>query len=255
MIFLANNLVLDADLSVISGGENSQFPLSNIQHSHTTKVFRSTGNTSEILIDLHITHLVDSFALVGSTTDGIGTTGVTLYGSATDDFTSSTPINIDLSPEHNFGFKLFDAGGSFRFWKIVLTGTAGYCELSNIYLGAKTELEDNDISGPTFGYSQNDNSKISSNTYGQKFIDIGNTISTLSGTVKYANSTEFDILNNIYRDHGESAPLWFLTYPNGCFITDAEFIFSGYFYFSKAFDWKSSGPGFFDVTLNLTEAT
>lgn len=253
--FLTNNLALDADVSVLSGGENSQFPLSNIQHTHTTKVFRSTSNTSEILIDLHVTTLIDSFAMVGSTTEGIGVTTVTLYASATTDFSGSTPITIDISPDHNFGFKLFDAGGSYRFWKISMSATAGYCELSKIYLGPKTQLIDNTLSGPTFSYSRKDNSKISVNSYGQRFIDMGNTLDTLSGTVKYADSSEFDTLNNIYRDHGESTPLWFITDPDGTICTDSEFLFSGYFYITKSFDWKSSGPGVFDVNIVLGEAT
>lgn len=252
--FLTDNRTLDASLSVLTGGENSQFPLSNIQHAHTTKVFRSTSNTSEILIDLKATQMIDAFAMVGSTTEGIGVTTVTIYGSATTDFTGSTPRVVTLSPEHNFGFKLFNAGNSFRFWKVKLTNTAGYCELSNIYLGSKTQLADNNLSRDTFLYKQEDQAKITSNLYGQRFIDKTNTLMSLSGVIKLCTVSEFETLNALYTAHGEAEPLWFLLDPDGCMATGSEFLFSGYFYFDKAFTWKSSGPSLYDVGINLGEA-
>ncbi len=253
MTFLSNNYTDEADFSIISGGEEAQFPVENIQHPFTTKVFRSTSDVSEILIDLHITTSIDSFAVVGSTIDGIGFTTATLYGSPTVDFTASTPIEIDLSAEHNFGFKLFDVA-VFRFWKLELTNTAGFCEVSNIYIGKKTEISDNAISVDSFSYSQNDNSNISKNEYGQKFIDVRNTIMSLGGTVKYANSSEFETLNDIHVYHGKHTPIWFILDPDGTMSNNSQYLFSGYFHFAKDFNWKSSGPRLFDITIELEEA-
>ena len=255
LTFLSDNLVLDSGLSVISGGENSQFPLINIQHPFTTKTFRSTSNTSEILVDLKITQSVDAFAIVGSSIEGLGVTTVTLYGSGTTDFTGATPITVDLSPEHNFGFKLFDAGGSFRFWKVELTNTAGFCELSNIYLGQKTQLLENTLSRDSFRYTQKDNANIRTNTYNQRFIDKKNTVVSLSGEIKFATSDEFDTLNGIYTTHGETEPVWFILDPDDCISTNSKFLFSGYFYITKAFNWRTSGPALFDVQIFLEEAT
>lgn len=253
LTFLTDNLVLNSDVSVLTGGENAQYPVKNIKHEHTTQTFRSTSNTSEILVDLKATESIDAFAMVGSTVDGVGVTTVTLYGSGTTDFSSSTPITVDISHEHNFGFKLFDAG-SYRFWKLELTNTAGYCELSNIYLGSKTQLIENNLSIGTFRYEQADNASVSTNSYGQRFIDKLNTLTSLSGTIKSALSSEFELLNQIYTRHGETEPLWVIADPEGNLSSGSEYLFSGYFYFDRAFTWKSSGPNLYDVNINLGEA-
>ena len=117
LTFMSDNRMLDADLSMVVGTENTQFPLTNIALDFTTKVFRSNETAVEILVDLKNTTLVDSFCMVGSSIDGIGIGDMSIQGSGSTDFSGATVIDIDINAAFNFGFKLFDAGGSFRFWK------------------------------------------------------------------------------------------------------------------------------------------
>tara|TARA_Y100001936_G_C16091405_1_gene686520 strand:- start:3195 stop:3971 length:777 start_codon:yes stop_codon:yes gene_type:complete len=255
LTFLSDNRVLEASLSMITGTENAQFPLENIQHDFTTKVFRSNEDTVEILVDLKQSVAIDSFAVVGSSVTGLGFGDVSIYGSLSTNFTGSTEVSVDVSAEHNFGFKLWNAGGSFRYWKIVINNTGGdYVELSNLYLGIRTEVT-NGLDLNSFKYSQVDNSKIKMNDYGQRFIDSFNKTKLLSGQIKFLNKQEFDTINNLYIQHGKSIPIWVIVDPDGVMASDGEYLFSGYFYFTKDLSYASAGPFLYNVELSFSEAT
>jgi hypothetical protein len=249
--FLDENLLLKANLTLLSGVADAQFPLSNIKHPFTTKVFRSSSTTVEILIDLQTIQNVDIVAIKGSSVSGIGFNTATVEGSATLMF-AGTPTSIEVSSMHNFAFSNLTSSPN-RYWKFTFTG-GDYVELSNIFIGKKTQLMDNSLS-IGFSYSKNTNSVISRNSYGQKFIDTFNSVDVLSGDIKLVNNVEFDQLNNIHINHGEHTPLWFLLDSSSDMgITDSKFLFSGYFYM-KDLVWRSVAPGLYDVTLSLEEAT
>lgn len=254
LTIMNDNLFLNASLSMIVGTENSQFPLTNMQHDFTTKTFRSNENSIEILVDLQSTIDVDSFAIVGSSVTGLGLTSLSIYGSATTDFTGATEIVVDLSSEHNFGFNLFSTQ-SFRYWKIEATSAGSYVEISNLFLGERTELTNNGLDMSSFTYATADNSNISSNRYGQRFIDSYNKIKEVSGTIRYANKAELDTLDDIWLQNGRSIPLWVMVDPDDCIITDGKYKMSGYFYFTKDVSFRSSGPSLFDLNIDLGEAT
>ena len=256
LTFLSDNRVLEANLSMITGTENTQFPLSNIMNDFTTKVFRSNEDNVELLVDLQSTVAIDSFAIVGSSVNGLGLGDISIYGSLSTDFTGATEIDIDINANHNFGFKLFTPDASYRYWKIVVNNTGGsYVEISNFYLGIKTEFANNGISTESFKYTDIDNSKTVKNKYGQRFIDQYNKIKSLSGTMKYVNATEFDELNNLYIQNRRSTPLWIIVDPEGCMANDSEWIFSGYVYFDADLKWSLVAPALYNVSLKFSEGT
>lgn len=249
-IFLAENLVDTATLSIVSGTADAQYPVTNIAHDFSTKVFRSTGTSCSILIDTLAVNAVDYIAIRGSQIDGLGFTTATIEGSATTTF-SGTPVSIDISAANNFAFKSLTSS-SLRYWKLVLTGSS-YVEVSNIYLGLKTQMSDNNIN-LGWSYKQLTNNKVSTNNFGQRFIDTYGFTKTIQGDIKYANATEFDQLNNIQLSNGENKPIWFLLdSTNAMSVTDSKYLFSGMFYMSDL-TWKSVAPSLFDVNVTLTEA-
>lgn len=251
IMFLDKNLMLNSNLSILSGTEDAQFPLSNVKHVFTTKVFRSQSNSVSILIDLKTIQACDIVAIKGSSVDGIGFTSATIEGSPTLVF-AGTPINIDISSIHNFAFKEFESTPC-RYWKLTLNG-GDYVELSNLFLGSKTQMMDNSLS-IGFSYTRNTNNKVVKNAYGQRFTDTYNTVDVLTGEIKLVNDVEFDQLNELHINKGENEPLWFLLDSKGDLgISESEFLFSGYFYM-KDFVWKNIAPGLYDVNLSLEEAT
>ena len=255
LTFLPDNRVIGSTLSMVVGTENAQFPLTNIEKDFTTKVFRSNETTIEILVDLQATATIDAFAIVGSSSTGMGFTTINIRGSGSTDFSGSSVISIDVSAEHNFGFKLF-TGVAFRFWKLTITRSSGsFIELSNIYLGSKTQLDQNGFSSASFSYVNRSNARISRNRFGQKFIDRYNNINEVSGDIEFANSAEFDAINAIYLQHGTTTPLWVIPDPDSVLATEGKFIFSGYYYLQNNPEWQSVTTGLFNTSITLTEAT
>ncbi len=252
LTFLSENLVDDATLSIVTGVENAQFPLTNMQSPFTTKIFRSTGNTVEVLIDNLVTQPVDSIAVVGHSVDGLGFTVMELRGSATTDFSGSTLITVDLNEENNFGFKFFTEA-SFRFWKITLTGNGSFAELSNIFLGKRTDFTQNAISIDSFSYQNEDNAKVRINRYGQRYIDKVNDLKVIKGSIKFLNQSEFDSLNDIFNRHGKTEPIWLITDSNGGSATDGEFLFSLYGYFSRREAFSASGFGIYSSRIAVEQ--
>lgn len=255
LTFLPDNRLIGSTLSMVVGTENAQFPLTNIEKDFTTKVFRSNETTVEILVDLQATATIDAFAIVGSSSTGMGFTTMSIQGSGSTDFSGSDVIPIDVSAEHNFGFSLF-TGVAFRFWKLTITRSSGsFIELSNFYLGSKTQLTQNGFASSSFTYVNISNARISHNRFGQKFIDRYNNVKALAGDIEFCNSAEFDAIDAVFIQHGTTTPLWVITDPTGVLATDGEFIFSGYFYLEDHPEWQGVNTGLFNTSITLTEAT
>lgn len=253
--FLSDNLVLNGAISMVTGTENVQFPLTNISHTFTTKVFRSTTNTCSILIDLYTTQSVDTVMVVGSSVSGLGFTSMSIQGSPTADFTGVTSYPIDMSGKDNIGFKSLPVASN-RFWKVTVANTAGsYVELSNIYIGSKTEITNNGFSQDSFKYSVIDNCSIVDNKYGQKFIDTYNKIKKMGGTIKYCTKAEVEQIKDVGIQNGRSTPIWVLMDNDDKIAVDGKYMFSGYYYIDNDMVWTATGGCLFDVDVNLTEAT
>lgn len=250
LTFLSENFVNDATLSVITGATDAQFPADNIKDIRTTKVFRSSDNTVELQIDLLVTQAIDAFAIVGSSTDGLGFSSVTLYGSGSTDFSGSTPITVDLNAENNIGFKFFTEA-SFRFWKLEFTGTGSYTEVANIFLGKKDQFTENSLSLGSFRYLNRDTSIIRNNDFEQPFIDLRARNKELRGTMQHMNRSEFDLINEIQNRHGKSIPLWVFADPSGESATDGEFLFSMYCRFTIMRVISMSGFGLYNVSMTF----
>jgi hypothetical protein len=253
MSFGVDNHTTTATYSLLSGTENVQYPLTNINKVFTTKTFRSNENTCVIQIDMQSNQSIDTFMVAGNNITGLGFNTATIEFSPTTIFPGTSIETVDLSAGHNFGFVQFTSG-AYRYAKLTLTGI-DYCELANIYIGARTEIENNNFDTTSFKYSISDNHKAKSNNYGQLFIDKYNKTNSISGTIKYANLTEFEQLNNMYTAVGNTIPMWFMLDNEGCMSTDgtSKYLFSGYFYIVGSLEWSASASLLFDTTITMVE--
>jgi len=252
-IFGTDNLIDDATLSILTGTANTQYPLSNLKIPITSKVFRSTGATVEILVDTGASNPVNGFMLVGDNVVGLGLDTVSIYGSTTTGFGGADEIEIDLNEDNNFGFKVLTEV-TFRYWKIVLDSTV-YCELSNIYLGKTTSITTNAIALGSFKYSKVQNANITTNNYGNKFITTYNTQKKLQGSIKLLNETEYNTLRDIRDDYKKTTPMFFITDPDNYLGTNSKFIYSGYFYFTSDALFTNTHPGLWSSSLSLLEVS
>ena len=136
--FLSNNL-LDGSVKTAST-TNAQYPLSNLSNSLRTKTYRSTSNSDNLVVDLGTADAVDSFMLVDNWKNGFGLLTLTLEANATDEWSApafSTSVTLDTK----FGIAHSEfTAQSYRFWRLVMTSSLGYCELSNFFLGAASTI-------------------------------------------------------------------------------------------------------------------
>lgn len=253
IVFLSENFNDQSTDTLTSGTENSQFPLSNLKNESPSQKFRTAGNTCTIQLDLLQTRDLDTFALVGDPLEGFSLTSVVVKTSVNTDFSGSPANNVNLNSNNNFGF-IFFTEVSHRFVQIELTGNGSFCQLSNIFIGKRDELEFQNLSINSFIYRNKDNSTTSKNRYGQKFTNKRNLQKVLAGSIEFANKTEQELLDTIFLEKGTQNPVWLIVDKDGNSINDGEYKLSIYGNFEEMPAWTSAGGQLYNTSLSVEAA-
>lgn len=199
------NLVGQATITASS--ENALFPLTNLLDNRRTKVFRSISNSSNIVLDFNEASEIDGVFIIASSS-GFGITSVTVEFNGTSDFTSPAfSIAVPLSTDYGLGFIEF-AKINYRFCRIVMTSTLGYCELAKVYIGSKLALS----KGASFGWTSKDEdlSTRTRNRKGQIFTDTIGRQRSLSFGMKLLTKDDLELIEYLLDYAGETKPI-FLT--------------------------------------------
>jgi len=237
--------------SIITGSsQNALFPLSNILDPRTSKVYRSTDSTANIVFDFGETSEVDSFFIVGDKRNGLGVHTITLEFSHTNVWASpaaSEVVTIDAA--FNSGVTEFTTK-SYRFCRLVATSTLSYVEIANIFIGKKLGLN----RSINFNWSIKDNelSQKQTNRYGQIFSDIISRQRQISASISFLDKDQLDLINSVLDQHGETKPFFVKI---GCEnMVNNNLRFSGMFYFSDI--PQISNPYFnkYNLSFSLIEA-
>ena len=250
--FLSDNLMDTATLSLTAGTADSQYPLSNVQLESTTKKFRSTGNVATIQLDLGQNRTIDTIAIVGDATVGLGVTALTVKTSLTTDFSGSTPIVMTLNAEFNMGYE-FVTPVSHRFVQLEFTGTGSYVEVSNLFIGERLNLPQNSFAIRSFRYRENDNTQTKYNDYRQKFNNVLNFSKRLVGTIEYCTKSEQDELDTMFLAHGRHVPLWVIVDPDSDAMTDGKYKLSMYGYMEKMPSWNAVGGQLWNAGMEMEQ--
>lgn len=254
LIFLSENYVDEANLSLTLGTTNAQFPLANIKNEATVKKFRSVENSIRIVFDLQQTRSIDSIALTGDATQSLGLTSASVKFSLTTDFSSFTAVNIPLNAQYGMGYYLWSSTMSYRYAELTLTGNGSFCELSNIFIGERIELLQNSLAIGSFTYSHRNNSSISNNDYGQKFINVRNNVKILSGGIDYCNRAEHEVLDDMLVRHQTHLPIWMIVDKDSEAMADGEYKLSIYGYLTTLPKWNASGGKHFNTDISIQQA-
>lgn len=250
--FLSDNLLDTATLSITTGSANAQFPLDNLKDDTTTRKFRSVGNTVVILIDLLMTRDLNSFGVVGDSTDTFGLTDISIKTSVTTDFSSSPNIPITISAKHNIGYEFFTEV-NHRYVQVTMTGTGSFAEASKFFIGARINLPENSLSVPSFRYRHIDLSTFRRNEYGQKFINVRNKIKAIGGTLQHCTLTEHELIDDMYIEHGKSTPLWMIVDPDSDAMNDGRSKLALYGYFNRTPRWTATGAQLWTSNLLMEQ--
>lgn len=200
----SENLVDQSTLS--SSSENLLFPLSNVKDYRRSKVFRSATSSDSIVFDFNETSEVEAVFLISDKRNGFGFSTVTLEFNATDSWGSPAATEVvTFSTEHGVGFKEFNTH-SYRFCRMVLTSTLGYCEVSNIFLGKKNDI----VRSINFNWNYRDLELVNqkTNRYGQIFSDIISRQKTINASLSNLDKDMLDEFFKAYDSKGESRPLF-----------------------------------------------
>jgi hypothetical protein len=245
----SDNLIYQSKITANS--ENAQFPLSNILDPRRSKVYRSTSSQTALTLDFNETSEVDAFMIVDDKKNGFGIHTITLEFNGTNEWSNpAASEQIEFNPQLGLGFKEFTKH-SYRFCRIVLTSTLSYCEIANIFIGKKMELN----RSINFGWSIKDNelSNKTTNRYGQIFTDVILKQKTINCGLSFLDKDQLDKIFTWLDTYGETMPFFVRI---GCdnMVSDNR-RFSGMVYLS---DMPTiSNPYFnkYNLSMTLIEAT
>lgn len=223
--FFNFNLAVQETTDLTASSENGFFPATNIKDPRTTKEWRSvTGvNSASIIFDLKTEEEVDSVLMKGHHFDGFGFTSVTVEANITSDF-SSPAFSTTLSPDFkfNYAFKTLSPSQTYRFWRVVVSGSGNFVSIANIFIGKAVQLTTNNID---FGWTLTDSdfSKVQRNRFNQEFIDkIGRQKNFGNMQFRLLNKTEVDSIFGIYDENGITEPIWTIIDEDGNIINEAN---------------------------------
>ena len=249
--FLSNNLIEGSSLTAST--ENAQYPLSNVNDTRRTKTYRSTSNSDNIVIDLGSAESIDSFAIVDNWQNGFGVSTLTLEANGTDNWTSPAfTTSITLDTKFGVAVKQFSAQ-NYRFWRLVMTSTLGYCEIANMFLGAATEITTNGV-GYNWNYRNRDLANTSTNRYGQEFVDDIGTQKELSGLqFQIMDKDEQDKIFEVY-DNNRTVKPFFVYFPlEADGLSNNDDRYNGMYRFSREPSFANINSGYYNTTLGLRE--
>ena len=248
--FYSDNLIDSATISASS--ENLLFPKSNLTDFRRSKVFRSTSNSDSLVFDFGSVKSLDSIIIVDEPRKGFGVTSLTIQLNSTNTWTSPAFSQVlTINSTHGYAFADFSVQ-SFRYARLVMTSSLGYCELSNLFMGQKLSFASG--LGIDFGwtYQDKDLSIIKENRYGQKFTDIISRQRVLNFAINSMNKDELDQVLKIYDDKGVRKP-FFVKIGSTTMINDFT-RFSGMFFLNSIPAITNKSFGLYDISMNLEEA-
>ena len=202
----SDNLVEQA--TITASTENAQFPASNLLDYRRSKVFRSTSNSDNLVFDLQETSDIDTVFIVADKRNGFGVSTVTIEFNSTSNFVSPAfSTSVTFSTQFGIGFVEF-AEISYRFARIVMTSTLGYCELSKVFIGKALPL----TRGINFGWTIKDEelSQKQFNRYGQQFTDVILRQKSLTMSMNLIDKEDLDLINSFLDDRGETKPFYII---------------------------------------------
>jgi len=204
---MGENLVDNSTLTASS--ENLLFPVSNIQDSRRSKVFRSTTNSDSIVFDMQETSTIDTIFIVADKRAGFGVSTVTVEFNATNTWGAPAySTAVTFSTIHGIGFVELATPIAYRFARVVMASTLGYCELSKIFIGSSLAL----TRSINFGWTIKDEelSQKSRNRYNQLFVDVISRQKIINFSMSYLDKNDLDLINSVLDDRGETKPFYII---------------------------------------------
>lgn len=193
--------------TIVASTENALFPVSNLQDPRRSKVYRSTTNSDNIVLDFQESSEVNGIFLVADKRAGFGVSSVVIEFNGTDSWGAPPySISVPFSPVHGIGYVELPSTISYRFARIVLTSSLGYCELSKVFIGKDIGL----TRSIGFGWTIKDEelSQKQKNRYGQTFVDVILRQKIIGFALRNMQKEDLALINNMLDRIGETKPFY-----------------------------------------------
>jgi hypothetical protein len=195
------------DDCTISGSERSGFPMTNVQHIHLSRRWRSLTLSAEALLfnaGAGNTIDIDTFAIIQHNFSA--TASVKLQMNSADDWTTP-PVDETLTWSAGIIAKFFTSTKSYQYLRVLITDAAnadGYLEIGRIMAGLHLYLYQ-----PLEGILDEveDSTVVSISITGQPFADLGTVARVYEvplGTIPVATRTAIKAL---YTAMGKHTPM------------------------------------------------
>jgi hypothetical protein len=197
---------------------NAQFPASNLKDYRRSKVYRSITNSDNLILDFQESSEINGIFIVADKKAGFGVSTLTVDFNATSNFTTPAfTASVPFSPELGIGHLSLATTIAYRFARVRMTSTLGYCELSKLFIGKAVPLE----RSINFGWTIKDEdlSIKTRNRYGQIFADIITRQKNIGFAIRNANKEDVQLINKVLDRVGETKPLY-LAIGNDLMATD-----------------------------------
>jgi hypothetical protein len=195
------------DQSVITASTtNAQFPVSNLKDQRRSKVYRSTSNTDTLIFDFQETSEINGIFIIADKRNGFGVSSVIVDFNPTSNFTTpALSVTLPFSPKLGMGHVSFTTV-AYRFARVRMTSTLGYCEISKMFIGKSIPL----TRSINFGWTIKDEdlSIKTRNRYGQTFTDIITRQKNIGFAIKNADKVDLELINTLLDRVGESKPFY-----------------------------------------------
>jgi hypothetical protein len=240
--------------TITASTESAQFPLTNLQDDRRTKVYRSTSNSDTMVIDFGQAVDIDAFCIVDNPMLGFALSTLTVELNATNSW-GSPAVSQAITLDQTYGWGAYEwaTTQNYRFARLVMTSTTGYCEISKIYLGPKSAPGALDFTYP-LTFEQKTNCTISENRYGQKFVDDINTQKIVGGEIQHLYKDELDSLLELFDYTSVTRPMFITFDATAMFETNNNRI-NGYYYLNKSPQYSYQTGNMWSLKLTFEEGT
>lgn len=251
IVYYHNNLVKSA--SITASTENAQYPVSNITDDRRTKVYRSTSNSDNVVFDFGSAEDVDAVCIAPNWQTGFGFTSITIEANTASTWGSPAfTQSFSFDSTYETGITELSSTQSYRYWRLVITSSLGYCELANVFIGPKVDIT---TTGINDGIVYNNDDLISERTtvYGQEFVD-DITQRKMIENVSYSNLnlTEATAIMGVVDNVRSVKPFW-VRFKNVDSVLDDADRWGGIYKFSKVPKLTLNRGGFYQMSFNLME--
>ena len=170
-------------------------------------------HTSEALtIDLATVENINSFYIFFDSIEGINLTEgalIKLQANAAP-FWSSPAVDEVLTVDNTYSVitKFFTTSENYRYWRVEIIDPGNsdlYVELGTVVIGQSATMSRVPNNG--FKYSLTDNSKVSSNSYGNQYVDVRPQVAMLDFKYNIMEYSDAQTLEDIFRRNGVHTPV------------------------------------------------